>query len=69
MTNTEVLEILDLDAENTVCVGDSSSEDEDLLQPENTHEDSDPDYRLPSTERYVMFYKCCIYRFILFWWS
>ena len=65
-TATEVLEFLELDAENTICVSDASSEDEELLHPEDTHEDSDHDYFLPSPERYGMFCKCCIYRFILF---
>lgn len=64
-TATEVLEFLKFDAENTICVSDASSEDENRLHPEDTHEDSDHDYCLPSLERYEMFCKCCMFRFML----
>lgn len=40
----EVLELLERDAGSTVCVSDSSSEDEDLVHPDNTQDSSDSDY-------------------------
>ncbi|KAG7219363.1 hypothetical protein INR49_019095 [Caranx melampygus] len=46
----EALKLLERDAESTVCVSDSSSEDEDLLHPDNTQDSGDSDYCLPSSE-------------------
>lgn len=50
LTASEALELLETDADNTLCVSDSSSEDEDLIHPENTQDSGDSDYRLPSSE-------------------
>ncbi|XP_068580462.1 piggyBac transposable element-derived protein 5-like [Cebidichthys violaceus] len=49
-TPEEALKILEEDPGSTVCPIDSSSDDEDLVHPENTRDTSDSDYCLPSSE-------------------
>lgn len=50
--STEALEMIQADGEAPVIPVDSSSDDEDHVA-EGTSDDSDNDYRLPSSERYV----------------
>ncbi|XP_031695978.1 piggyBac transposable element-derived protein 4-like isoform X2 [Anarrhichthys ocellatus] len=50
-TPVEILKILEDDPGNLLCLSDSSSDDEDLVHPEKTHDtSSESDYRLPSSE-------------------
>ncbi|KAM6950392.1 piggyBac transposable element-derived protein 4-like [Lycodopsis pacificus] len=50
-TPVEILKILEDDPGNLLCPSDSSSDDEDLVHPEKTHDTgSESDYRLPSSE-------------------
>jgi hypothetical protein len=55
MTTAEALEMIQADDEAPVSAVDSSSEDEDLLVAEGISDDSDPDYKLPTSERYVKY--------------
>ncbi len=53
-----VEEVLDMVTDNNgsnICRVDSSSDREDLLQPEQDKDSSsDPDYKIPSSERYII---------------
>ncbi len=55
----EVLKLLEEDVGSLLCPQDSSSDEEDLVHPAKGDSDSgDSDYRLPSSERYGLSYKC-----------
>jgi len=55
MSAAEALAMIQADEEAAVSAIDSSSEDEDLFVAEGISDDGDPDYKLPSTERYVKY--------------
>jgi len=52
MSAAEALAMIQADLEAPVSAIDSSSEDEDLFVAEGI---SDPDYKLPTSERYVKY--------------
>lgn len=54
LTTEEVLRMLEMDAETTVCTYDSASSDEDLFCLADDTED--PDYSPPAAEKYGLPY-------------
>jgi len=55
MSTAETLQMIQADDEAPLIAVDSSSDDEDLFVAEGISDDSDPDYRLPTSERFVKY--------------